>query len=85
LFIMFITPVVPKSGPSPELLQALFDLTPAEARTASQITEGKSIEQISFSGGVAQTTIRTHLKSVFAKTGVQRQAELVSLLSVASK
>jgi DNA-binding CsgD family transcriptional regulator len=85
LFIIFITPVVPKSGPSPELLQALFDLTPAEARTASQITEGKSIEQISCSGGVAQTTIRTHLKSVFAKTGVQRQAELVSLLSVASK
>jgi DNA-binding CsgD family transcriptional regulator len=26
--------------------------------------------------------VRTHLKSVFQKTGVERQAELVSLLSV---
>ena len=83
LSIVFITSMVPSTSPAAPLLQALFDLTPAEARTASQITQGKSIEQISSATGIAQNTIRTHLKSVFHKTGVQRQAELVSLLGVA--
>jgi DNA-binding CsgD family transcriptional regulator len=82
LSIIFITSIVPSRSPAAPLLQALFDLTPAEARMASQITEGKSIEQISTATGIAQNTIRTHLKSVFQKTGVQRQAELVSLLGV---
>ncbi|MBA2397202.1 MAG: helix-turn-helix transcriptional regulator [Bradyrhizobium sp.] len=77
--------MVSSTSPAAPLLQALFDLTPAEARTASQITEGKSIEQISFANGIAPNTIRTHLKSVFQKTGVQRQAELVSLLGVTIK
>jgi DNA-binding CsgD family transcriptional regulator len=29
--------------------------------------------------GIAETTIKTHLKQVFAKTGVNRQADLVKL------
>jgi DNA-binding CsgD family transcriptional regulator len=81
LSIVFITSVVPNGSPSPQLLQALFDLTPAEARLASQLTVGSSVDQIALSNGLSLNTIRTHLKSVFAKTGVQRQAELVSLLS----
>lgn len=85
LSIVFVTSMTPSASPAPSLLQALFDLTPAEARTASQITEGKSIEQISIATGLSQNTIRTHLKSVFQKTGVERQAELVSLLSVSWK
>src|SRR4051794_3130752 len=83
LSVVFITSIVPNTSPPAPLLQALFDLTPAEARMASQITAGKSIEQISSATGIAQNTIRTHLKSIFQKTGVQRQAELVSLLGVA--
>lgn len=82
LSIVFTTSMIPSASPAPSLLQALFDLTPAEARTAGQITEGKSIEQISSTTGISQNTIRTHLKSVFQKTGVERQAELVSLLSI---
>jgi DNA-binding CsgD family transcriptional regulator len=78
--IIFITSLVPNSSPAPELLQALFDLTPAEARLASQLTTGKSVEQIALSSRLSLNTIRTQLKSVFSKTGVQRQAELVSLL-----
>jgi DNA-binding CsgD family transcriptional regulator len=85
LSVVYITAVVPNSSPAPEILQALFDLTPAEARTASLIGGGKSILQVSLASGTAQTTIRTQLKSVFQKMGVQRQAELVSLLGVAIK
>jgi DNA-binding CsgD family transcriptional regulator len=85
LSIIFVTPVVPNSSPAPELLQALFDLSPAEARIASQLTDGRSIEQIAALNGLSHNTIRTQLKSVFAKTGVQRQAELVSLLGMTIK
>ena len=82
LSIMFLTPVEPKTSPAPELLQALFDLTPAEARLASQLTQGKSIEQIGLSSDLSHNTLRTQLKSVFSKTGVRRQTELVSLLGI---
>jgi DNA-binding CsgD family transcriptional regulator len=85
LSIVFVTSVVPNSSPAPELLQALFDLSPAEARIASQLTDGRSIEQIALLNGLSHNTIRTQLKSVFSKTGVQRQAELVSLLGVTIK
>ncbi|UPJ41120.1 helix-turn-helix transcriptional regulator [Bradyrhizobium sp. 40] len=78
--IVFVTPVVPNSSFAPELLGALFDLSPAEARIASQLTDGSSIEEIAISTGLSHNTIRSQLKSVFSKTGVQRQAELVSLL-----
>lgn len=78
--ILFLTPLTQQISPAPELLQALFDLTPAEARVASMIVDGKSVDLIARAQNVSLNTIRTQLKSVFAKTGVQRQVELVSLL-----
>jgi DNA-binding CsgD family transcriptional regulator len=56
-------------------------LTPAEARVAGLIAEGRSVEEITGSLSVSSNTVRTQLKSVFTKTGVGRQAELVTLLS----
>jgi DNA-binding CsgD family transcriptional regulator len=82
LSIVFITPVVPNSSLSADLLQALFDLTPAEARVASLVANGKTIAGIAFADNSSENTIRTHLKSVFQKTGVRRQTELVSLIGV---
>ena len=61
LSIVFITSMVLDTGPAPSLLQVLCDLTPGEARTARQITEGGSIEQISLATGVSQNTIKTRL------------------------
>ena len=78
--IMIVTPFAPPHAPSADLLHGLFDLTPAEARVAHGIVEGTTIEAISSTLGVSRETIRAQLKSVFAKTGVQRQAELVALL-----
>ncbi|MET0967610.1 MAG: helix-turn-helix transcriptional regulator [Tardiphaga sp.] len=78
--ILFLTPITQQRGPAPELLQALFDLTPAEARVASMLMDGMSIETISATHGVSRNTVRTQLKSIFAKTGVDRQVDLVRLL-----
>lgn len=78
--ILFITPLIQQSSPAPELLQALFDLTPAEARVTGMVVSGKSVDEIAVAHRISAHTVRTQLKSVFAKTGVERQVELVSLL-----
>ncbi|MBN9008211.1 MAG: helix-turn-helix transcriptional regulator [Rhizobiales bacterium] len=78
--LLFLTPLTQQSSPGPDLLQALFDLTPAEARVASMVVDGRPLDQVAMNLNVSLNTVRTQLKSVFAKTGAQRQAELVSLL-----
>jgi DNA-binding CsgD family transcriptional regulator len=78
--ILLLTPITQPSSPAPEILQALFDLTPAEARIASMLTDGMSVDSISKSHGVTRNTVRTQLKSVFVKTGVDRQVDLVRML-----
>lgn len=70
------TPVAPHIG----LLCGLFDLTPAEDRIARAIVEGHSVESSAAELSVSQETVRSQLKSVMAKTGTTRQAELVGLL-----
>lgn len=62
-------------------LQSLFGLTPAEARLAAALCGGKSVGQTALDFGVETSTLRSHLKSIFAKTGTGRQAELVAVLA----
>ncbi len=64
----------------PSLIQALFDLTPAEARLAAALAEGATLASAADALGVTQHTVRSQLKSVFLKTGVERQQQLVGLL-----
>lgn len=82
--LLFVTPVDFKRSPSATLLEGLFDLTPAEAKVASLLTEGQSVTDIARSQMVSSNTVRMHLKAVFEKTGVHRQAELVSLMAAPS-
>jgi len=68
------------------LLQDLFQLTPAEAGLALNLARGLSLAEVSEQQNISQHTARAQLKSIFSKTGVARQAELVRLVlkSVAS-
>lgn len=59
---------------------AMHGLSRAEARLASLLAEGISLEEAAEALQVSIQTVRSQLKSVFAKTGVTRQAELVALL-----
>lgn len=81
LALLVITPVVPGRVPTAEVLQGLFDLTPAEARVARAIAERRTVEAIAGMLGVSRETVRTQLKSVLAKTGMARQADLAALLA----
>ena len=59
---------------------ASIGLTPAEARVLERLLGGKSLVDAAAALGIAETTAKTHLSRIFAKTGVTRQAELVALL-----
>jgi DNA-binding CsgD family transcriptional regulator/PAS domain-containing protein len=69
-----------QSNASLEIITRLFGFTPAEAALTMLIAKGKSLAEASETQGVSQHTARAQLKSIFSKTGVSRQAELVRLI-----
>ena len=71
-------------APPAELMQGLFDLTPAEARVARGLADGHTVGTLAGRHGVSSATIRTQLKAIFAKTGTARQADLVAMLAGAA-
>jgi DNA-binding CsgD family transcriptional regulator len=73
--------VEPRPGPKSSLLAKLFGLTPAEAKLASLMAEGISVEKAAEALEISRETARNQLKAVFAKTATHRQSELVALLS----
>ena len=64
----------------PALVAAGLGLTPMESRVAVLLTEGKSLREVAAATGCKETTIRWHLRQIFAKRGIARQAELVRLV-----
>lgn len=66
--------------PQQDLLQALFDLTPSEARIAREIAQGGGILGVAEAAGLSRETVRSHLKAIFEKTNTRRQSELATLL-----
>ena len=77
--VLVLTPTQMPQAPPMEMIQSLFDLTPAEARVARNIVVGNTVEEIAAGGGVSQHTVRSQVKSVLAKTGCRRQTEVASL------
>ncbi|CZT36073.1 helix-turn-helix transcriptional regulator [Rhizobium sp. 9140] len=67
--------------PSASLIRALFDLTPAEARVAEAIVAGREEPRALQALGMGSETVRTHVKSIFRKTGLNSRLDLVRLLS----
>lgn len=66
--------------PSHELLRRLFGLTRMEAALAMLLAEGNTLDEAAEKMDVRRNTARTHLRSIFCKTGVTRQTMLVRLL-----
>jgi DNA-binding CsgD family transcriptional regulator len=65
--------------PCGELVARTFKLTPAELRVLLSIVEVGGVPETAVALGLAETTVKTHLHRVFAKTGTRRQADLVKL------
>jgi DNA-binding CsgD family transcriptional regulator len=82
--VLVLTPVALPQAPPVELVQSLFDLTPAEARVARGLAAGKTVDDIAADGGTSANTIRTQVRGVLEKTGCNRQVEIVALLTAIS-
>ena len=78
--LVILTPVVPRDVPTAAVIQGLFDLTPAEAKVAGAVGNGKTLAEIASTFGISPETVRSHVKAVLSKTGLDRQAALVGLL-----
>lgn len=61
-------------------MQSCYGLTPAECRLAMVLLEGRSLKESANSCGVTHNTAKSQLKSIFSKTQVQRQSELIRVL-----
>jgi DNA-binding CsgD family transcriptional regulator len=74
-----LTDLTAPPRPDAAALRAAFGLTPAEARLAVQLAEGKGLNEAARTLGITRATASSQLRAVFAKTNTQRQAELVGL------
>jgi DNA-binding CsgD family transcriptional regulator len=61
-------------------LRQLYGLTPSESRLANLLMEGHPFDACCKALQIRPSTARMHLSNLFAKTGVQRQGQLISLL-----
>jgi DNA-binding CsgD family transcriptional regulator len=61
-------------------LMDLFGLSAAEARLARALCHGDSLEEYATDQGLKLPTVKTQLRSIFAKTGTERQSSLVRVL-----
>jgi DNA-binding CsgD family transcriptional regulator len=70
----------PRIGLDAAAVAHAFALTDREAAVACLIAEGATLAEVARHLDMQIGTVRVHLRSVFAKTGTNRQAELVALL-----
>jgi DNA-binding CsgD family transcriptional regulator len=78
--IFVADPDTPFDGSNQQSLRELYALSAGEARLASWLLQGKSVEQAAAAMGITVNTCRAYLKRIYDKTGVRRQPELVRLL-----
>jgi DNA-binding CsgD family transcriptional regulator len=62
------------------IAQRLYKLTPAETGLVLELVNGLSLCEASKRRGIRQSTARTQLRSIFAKTGTQKQTELMRMI-----
>ena len=67
-------------GIDPDLVAAVYGLTPAESRVAVMLAEGSAVRDIAAAMGCQENTVRYHAKQMHHKLGISRRAELVRLV-----
>jgi DNA-binding CsgD family transcriptional regulator len=76
---LFVTSKDGGAGPPAEAIAAVFDLSPAEIRILQRLLAGQAPGEIADDVGLAMPTVRSHLASIYAKTGTSRQSDLIRL------
>jgi DNA-binding CsgD family transcriptional regulator len=57
-----------------------YKLTATEIRIASSIASGHSPKEVAIADHISYETVRTHLRNIYSKLGVNSQVGLVALL-----
>jgi DNA-binding CsgD family transcriptional regulator/PAS domain-containing protein len=78
--MVYVRDAVSKSLVSNVVTSQLYNLTPAETSLALELANGLSLEEASEALNIRRNTARAHLRSIFSKTGVRRQTELVRIM-----
>ncbi|WOK36109.1 helix-turn-helix transcriptional regulator [Sphingomonas sp. C3-2] len=65
-----------------KVISGIFGLTPMEGEIAACLSNGLRLSQTAEVLGIAQNTVRAHLRSIFTKLGVSRQSQLVQRIRV---
>jgi len=69
-----------RASVSANVVGQLFGLTPAEAALATLLAQGADLDEASEELGIRRNTARSQLQSIFMKTNVKRQSELVRMI-----
>lgn len=64
-----------------ETIAGMFKLTSAEMRVLMMIVQIGGVPEVAPVLGISESTVKTHLQRIFAKTGAARQADLVKLVA----
>jgi DNA-binding CsgD family transcriptional regulator len=78
---MILISVPDENRVSERELAELYGLSPAESRLAVAVAFGKRLNELTGEFGLQITTLRTQLSSVLKKCEVERQSDLVRLIS----
>jgi DNA-binding CsgD family transcriptional regulator len=79
-YVAFITDPQAVQLPGVEQLRALYGLTSAQAKVACEFASGGTYKQVAQRLQVSEETVRAHIKEIYPKTRVNRQADLVRLV-----
>jgi len=61
-----------------------YGLTPGEARVLQAVAEIGGVRPVAVALGLSHTTVKTHLRHIYQKTGTKRQIDLVRLVAAAA-
>ena len=79
VLVLLVEPGRP-SRIDPDLVATTLGLTRAESQIAVALAHGQTVREIARSTGRQVSSIHWHLKHIYRKLGVARQAELVQLV-----
>ena len=68
----------------PAFVATALNLTPTEGKVAALLAAGNTIRDIATATGRKETSIRWHLRHIFRKRAISRQADLVRLVLTAA-
>ncbi len=65
---------------SSKILQTFLDLTPAEAKLATALANGVTLKHYANQSAISHNTTRNQLNSIFTKTNISSQTELIGYI-----